>query len=76
MAGEKGIDVGSERALAALCVAAAGSVWAATAPVALVMQVTGTTDPPLARHREVAEGSIVLGPQASFRSCTMCRARS
>lgn len=57
------------RALAALVMAAvagAGPAWAATAPVALVMQITGTTDPPLARHREVAEGRITLGPQAKL----------
>ncbi len=54
-------------AAAALCVlalAGAFAAQAATAPVALVMQVTGKTDPPLARHREVPEGSIKLGPQS------------
>lgn len=55
----------------AACVAAAvyaGPVPAAgdPAPVALVMQVTGTTDPPLARHREIADGKrIVVSARSS-----------
>jgi hypothetical protein len=58
-------------AIAALCAAIAmiagvPPASAAAAPMALVMQVTGTTDPPLARHREVPEGRITLGPQSKI----------
>lgn len=48
-----------------------------TAPVALVMQVSGTIDPPLARHREVGEGAkITVGPKSTiallhYNSCSI-----
>jgi hypothetical protein len=52
-----------------VCVCAfaiAAAPWAfGAAPAALVIQVTGTTQPQLVRHREVAEGTrITLAPQA------------
>ena len=66
---------------AAICVAAPGTLAQPAAgkpaPVALVMQMSGTTDPPLARHREVGEGTkITVGPKSTiallhYNSCSI-----
>jgi hypothetical protein len=49
---------------AMLATGAARAASPASAPAALVMELTGTTKPPLAVHREVAPGSFALAPGA------------
>jgi hypothetical protein len=65
---------------AALLAVTAPGAWAQAAkaaPVALVMQISGTTDPPLARHREVGEGTkVTVKPNSSlallhYTSCSI-----
>lgn len=62
---------------AALIVAPGAHAQGKPAPVALVMQMTGTTDPPLARHREVGEGTkVTVGPKSTlallhYNSCSI-----
>lgn len=64
-------------ALAAAPGAVAQTAAGKPAPVALVMQVSGMTDPPLARHREVAEGAkITVKPKSTlallhYNSCSI-----